>query len=170
MLLLIALSTFLSLGLALSRTLLPFLLLSFVLGPASVSPQILLPLAADLAPPARRGTAIALCVSGLLLGVLVARVLAGVVGQYAPWRTVYYVAVGAQATVWVALYALLPDYPPRNPQLSYLGMLRSIAKFAVTEPVLVQAALVNFASVACFANFWVTSTFLLGGSPFNFNT
>jgi predicted MFS family arabinose efflux permease len=170
MLLLITLSTLVTLAILLTPAFTPFLVFSFLLGPVSVTPQILLPLAADLAPPARRGTAIAICISGLMLGVLVARVLAGLVAEYAPWRTIYYVALGFQFLVLASLYSLLPDYPPRNPQLTYFKMLGSIAKFAVTEPVLIQASLINFAGVACFANFWVTSTFLLGGAPFNFST
>jgi hypothetical protein len=45
-----------------------------------------------------------------------------------------------------------------------------MARFAYTEPILIQACLVNFASCACFTNFWVTLTFLLGGPPYFYST
>jgi hypothetical protein len=46
----------------------------------------------------------------------------------------------------------------------------SMAKYAVTEPLVVQAALINIASSACYTAFWVTLTFLLGGAPYYYST
>jgi hypothetical protein len=45
-------------------------------------------------------------------------------------------AVGAQAVIWGALYYALPDYPPKNPDLSYLGAFKTMGKFLYTNPVL----------------------------------
>lgn len=163
-------SALLSLSLALTPQFTPFLALCFLSGVSSITPQVLLPLAADLSPPHRRSMAIATCISGILLGVLLARVLAGALADNAPWRTAYFFAAGLQGATVLALYALLPDYPPRAPTLSYLGVLKSMGKYVLTEPVLVQAGLINFAGVACFANFWVTLTFLLGGAPYHYST
>ena len=136
----------------------------------SVTPQILLPLAADLAPPERRASAISVVLSGLLFGVLIARVLAGVIAEFTSWRVVYYMAVGTQGLVLVGSYLILPDYPPMNDDLTYFDILWTMAKFAFTEPQLIQACLVNMASSAQFSNFWVTLTFLLGGPPYNYST
>ena len=56
------------------------------------------------------------------------------------------------------LYFLLPDFPAtQNQGVNYWGILSSMAKFSVTEPLLIQASLVCFASMACFSNFWVCS-------------
>ncbi|KAJ3505598.1 hypothetical protein NMY22_g17527 [Coprinellus aureogranulatus] len=128
-------------------------------------------LAADLAPPERRASAISVVLSGLLFGILIARVLSGVIAEFASWRVVYYFAVSVQSLVLVGAYVLLPSYPAKNQgegeggegRLTYAKILKSMAKYAVTEPVLVQCTLVNLASAAAFANFWVTLTFLLGG-------
>ena len=170
LLLLVASSTLLTLGLALTRSFSAFAALSFLTGLASVAPQVLIPLAADLAPPHRRAQAIATVFSGLLVGVLLARVLAGVIAQFTTWRAVYYLAAGAQAAVLLALWAALPDCPRKDAGVGYLGVLASTARLAVTEPRLVQACIVMLASSACFANFWDTLTFLLGGPPYNFST
>lgn len=129
---------------------------SFLVGMATVVPQILMPLAADLAPPHRRATALSIVLSGLMFGILIARVLAGVIGEFTSWRVVYYVAIGVQVAVVVMLYCLLPDYPQRNNDISYFGIIWSMAKFLITEPLLVQAVLVNIASMATFTNFWVS--------------
>ncbi|KAG6828660.1 hypothetical protein H0H92_007129 [Tricholoma furcatifolium] len=164
------LCTSLTIGLAVTKSLVAFETISFLVGMFSVAPQILLPLAADLAPPERRASALSVVLSGLLFGVLIARVLAGVIAEFTSWRIVYYVAIGPQALVLVGMYFFLPDYPSKNDDLTYWDILFTMAKFAVTEPLLIQASLINLASSACFSNFWVTLTFLLGGPPYNYST
>ncbi|KAJ7268030.1 major facilitator superfamily domain-containing protein [Mycena rebaudengoi] len=164
------LSASMTIGLAVTSNLVLFEALSFLIGVVSVTPQILIPLAADLAPPERRTAALSVVYSGLLFGILVARVIAGIIAQFTSWRVVYYFAIGVQFTVLFASYLVIPDYPAKNPKLSYLGILLTMAKFAYTEPILIQACLVNMASCMCFTNFWVTLTFFLGGPPYFFST
>ena len=167
---LVTLSTCFTIGLAVTNSLIVFETLSFLVGVVTVTPQILIPLAADFAPEKRRASAISVVLSGLLFGILVARVLAGVIAEFRSWRAVYYFAVGLQALVLVGSFFVLPDYPSKNSDLTYLKILRTMAIFSVTEPILIQASLVNMASSACFSNFWVTLTFLLGEPPYNYST
>ncbi|KAJ3486860.1 hypothetical protein NLJ89_g11771 [Agrocybe chaxingu] len=169
-LLLVLLSTSLTIGLASTSNLHVFEAISFLVGAVSVTPQVLLPLAADLAPEKRRASAVSVVLSGLLFGILVARVLAGVIAEFRSWRVVYYFALGVQAAVLVGSYVLLPDYPSKNVDLTYFNILWTMVKYAVTEPILIQACLVSIASSACFSNFWVTLTFLLGEAPYNYST
>lgn len=166
------LSTALTIGLAVTNSLVVFEVLSFLIGGLSMPGQILLPLAADLAPPERRASAISVVLSGLLFGILIARVLAGLIAQFASWRVVYYMAIGAQGSVLAGCYFLLPDYPARNSDnsLTYWNIIWSMTKFAFTEPLLIQASLVNITASACYSNFWVTLTFLLGGAPYYYST
>ena len=154
-LVLINISAALTIGLAVTSNLIVFEVLSFFIGVFSVTPQILMPLAADLAPPERRASALSIVLAGLLFGVLIARVLAGVVAQFVSWRVVYYISIAVQYAVLVSIYWLLPDYPAKNKGTTYFGILWSMAKFCVTEPLLMQAALINLPSSACFSNFWV---------------
>ena len=163
-------STCLTIGLAVTSSLPAFETLSFFVGVLSVTPQILIPLAADLAPVKKRAAAISVVVSGLLFGILLARVLAGVIAEFRSWRVVYYFAVGVQALVFIGSYLILPDYPSKNKDLTYWNILWTMVKFSVTEPILIQACLINLALSACFANFWVTLTFLLGGTPYHYST
>jgi MFS family permease len=147
-----------------------FQALTFLIGVFSVTPQILIPLAADLAPPERRASAIAMVLSGLLFGILIARVLAGIIADKAPWRVVYYMAIGLQSCVLSGCYLLIPDYPSKNDDISYFKILGTAAKYAVTEPILIQACLIIIGNSACFSNFWVTLTFLLDGPPYHYST
>lgn len=98
--------------------------------------------------------------------------LSGVLGQFASWRTAYYFGIGAQALAFLACFLVIPDYPAKNAgaDLTYVRILRTMAVFAVTEPALIQACLINFATSAAFTSFWVTLTFLLGGPLYNYST
>jgi predicted MFS family arabinose efflux permease len=62
---------------------------SFAVGVTTVVPQLLLPFAAGLAPPAMRGRIVGQVVSGLLVGILAGRAVAGVVGDVAGWCAMY---------------------------------------------------------------------------------
>ncbi|KDQ49921.1 hypothetical protein JAAARDRAFT_142766 [Jaapia argillacea MUCL 33604] len=169
-LLLVLASASITIGLAVTSSLVVFETLCFLVGVATVTPQVLIPLAADLAPPERRASAISVVLSGLLFGILIARVLAGVIAQFVTWRVVYYMSIALQFLVLAMLYFVLPDTPAKNKHLSYFGIFGSMAKYIVTEPLLVQGSLMNIAASACFTNFWVTLTFLLGGEPYNYST
>ena len=166
----VVLSTTLTIGLAVTSQVRVFEALSFLVGVVSIAPQVLLPLAADLAPEKRRASAISVVLAALLLGILIARIMAGVIAEFTSWRVVYYFAIAVQGVVLVGCYLLLPDYPSRNKDLTYWHILWTMGKFAVTEPILIQACLINLASCACFSNFWVTLTFLLGGPPYYYST
>ncbi|KAI0712974.1 major facilitator superfamily domain-containing protein [Cerioporus squamosus] len=159
-----------SIGLAVTSDLIVFEVLSFFVALFSVVTQIIVPLVVDLAPPKWCSSAISIVFAGITLGTLLARAISGVVAQYVTWRVAFYIAVGAQYGLCAVLYWILPDYPAKNKDESYLRILISMAKYAVTEPTLVQAILINIASSGCTASFWVTLTFLLGEPPYNYST
>ncbi|KAI0688975.1 major facilitator superfamily domain-containing protein [Cytidiella melzeri] len=163
-------TTALTFGLAFTTNFMSFEVVSFILGIVTCVSQILAPLTADLAPSERRASALSVLTAGVLLGILWARVMAGLIAQFVSWRVVYYTAIGIQAAITFVLYWTLPDYPVKNTGLTYTRILFSMVKYTVTEPLLVQASLVSMVSMACFTNFWVTLTFLLGGPPYNYST
>lgn len=147
----------LSIGIAFNSNFIAYQVLSILVGIVNGVSQILVPFTAELAAPERRGSAISLLVSGMLLGILYARIIAGVIAQYVSWRVVYYVAAGLQGANILVLYLTVPDCPVRNVGLTYFSVLRSTLKYAVTEPTLIQASLVSMVSMACFTNFWVST-------------
>ncbi|PBK65681.1 MFS general substrate transporter [Armillaria solidipes] len=163
-------STALMLCLALAPNWNAFLALSFLAGTINVATQILIPLAADVVHPARKFFFLSILISALVMGMLVARVLAGVIAEYVHWQVVYYLSGGVQIIVLVACYMTIPDYPAKNNGMGYWELIKSMVGFAVREPLLIQACLVNFLASAGYSNFWTTLTFLLGGPPYNYST
>ncbi|KAH7339637.1 major facilitator superfamily domain-containing protein [Rhizoctonia solani] len=159
-----------TLGMALAPTKNIFGGISFIMGVFTVVPQIMIPLAADLAPPERRASAISIVLSGLLLGILFARVISGIIADFASWRIIYWMSCGIQFANVFAMWLFVPDYPAKNTGLSYFGILYTMARYAVTEPTLIQCCLIGFLSSAVFVNFWVNLTFLLDDAPYNYST
>lgn len=129
----------------------------------------MLPLVGDLAPPHRRATALSIVVSGNLLGILLARILSGVVTQYTSWRNIYWLALGLQYVIFMLLWLFMPDYPSTNPQgINYFRILWSIVCLPPKHPVLVQASLISMLLSATFTSYWTTLTFLLAGAPYHY--
>lgn len=147
-----------------------FSAIQFITAVTTVTPQLMMPLVGDLAPPKKRAAALSIVTSGLMLGILLARLLSGVVTQYTSWRTIYWMSVGLQYLIFILLWLFMPDYPSVNPGgLNYFKMLWSIVVMMTKHPVLVQACLVSFFVSSTFTNFWTTLTFLLAGEPYNYS-
>lgn len=81
---------------------------SILLGLLTVVAQVLVPLAATLADPREQGTVVGIVMSGLLLGILLARTVAGLLAEVGGWRSVYWIAAVAMLVVTLALWRGLP--------------------------------------------------------------
>lgn len=134
----------------------------------------MLPLVGDLAPSHRRSTALSIVVSGMLLGMLIARLLSGVVTEFIGWRYIYWIAFGLQYLILLLLFLFMPDYPSTNPDMSlarkYPGLLLDILRMPFRYPVLVQACLIGFFIAGIFTSYWTVLTFLLAGSPYHYSS
>ena len=158
-------------GLCLTNSFTTFAAISYLCGATTVTPQLLLPLVGDLAPAHRRASSLAIVVSGLSLGILVARILAGVMANYMDWRNIYWFGLGVQGVVLILLYIWMPDYPSKNPDgLNFFRMMYTIVHLLFTEPLLFQASLVAFLHSAVFTSYWTTLSFLLSSPPYSYSS
>ncbi len=155
------------LGAALSGTLLVFEIFALLVGVTSVVAQVLVPLAADLASRERQGRVVGTVMSGLLLGILLARTASGLLAAWAGWRAVYLVAAAAMLVLAVTLRLALPEDPTAS-ELGYLALLRSAGRLALEQPVLRQRALLGALGFAAFSAVWTTLAFLLSGAPYHY--
>ena len=139
-----------------------------VTGMLSVVAQVLVPFAATLAAPHERGRAVGTAMSGLLLGILLARTAAGALADLGSWRTVYWVASGLMLAMSCALWRVLPRY--RSPAgLSYPRLLGSIARIFVEEPHFRARSILGGLLFASFSMLWTPLTFLLSGPPYQYS-
>ncbi|HVD03556.1 MAG TPA: MFS transporter [Candidatus Dormibacteraeota bacterium] len=154
-------------GAALSRNLIVFEVCLLVVGCTSVVAQVLVPLAADLASEERRGRVVGTVMTGLLLGILLARTVSGLLAAWAGWRSVYWTAGVAVVVLAATLWLLLPADRP-SVSMGYSALLRSTARMAMEEPVLRQRALLGGLAFAAFSAAWTTLAFLLSGPPYRY--
>jgi predicted MFS family arabinose efflux permease len=151
-----------------------FGVLTFITGVTTVTPQLMLPLVGDIAPVHKRATSLAIVVSGMLLGMLIARLLSGIVAQYIGWRYIYWIAFALQYLILILLWLFMPDYPATNPGVSiwrkYPWLLWDIVKLAFKYPVIIQSCLIGLFTSTVFTSYWTTLTFLLAGSPYHYSS
>ena len=148
-----------------SATSLPMLLAgTAITGAFSVVAEALVPFAATLSPVAHRGRVVGTVMSGLLLGILLARTVAGALSSLGDWHTVYWVAAGLMLVNTAILFRALPRYR-QNSRLSYPRLIGSVAVLFVRYPLFRQRALLGCLIFALFSILWTPLAFLLSASP-----
>ncbi|MEV4075236.1 MFS transporter [Nonomuraea fuscirosea] len=135
-------------------------------GLASVGAQVVVPFAATLADPAERGRVVGTVMTGLILGLLLARTASGTLSELGGWRTVYWVNAALMALTAVLLRVFLPRLGGDGGRLSYPALLRSTLSMFRLEPLLRWRAGIGALSLASFSVLWTALTFLLAGSPY----
>ncbi|HFR4566149.1 MAG: MFS transporter [Enterobacter sichuanensis] len=134
----------------------------------SVVAQILVPLAATLASPEKRGKVVGTIMSGLLLGILLARTVAGLLASLGGWRTVYWVASFLMVVMALALWRGLPKVKQEN-HLNYPQLLASVFSLFTQDKLLRTRALLGCFTFANFSILWTSMAFLLAAPPFNYS-
>ncbi len=137
-----------------------FLAASVLVGLSSVVAQILVPLAAHLAPAGQEGRYVGRVMSGLLLGILLARAASSVMAQAAGWRTIFFVSAGLMLVLAVVIWRVLPIHRPPVDH-SYRELLASVGSLARHEPVLRRLALCHATAFGAFSAFWTAVAYEL---------
>jgi predicted MFS family arabinose efflux permease len=137
-----------------------FLVMSVFIGITSVVVQILVPFAAHLAPPDQRGKYVSRVVSGLLLGILLARSLASVTAAAWGWRSIYLISAGAMLVLSAVLWRMLPERRPAT-SVRYGELLRSTLRLVREEPVLRRLSAAQALMFGAFSCFWTSITYEL---------
>jgi predicted MFS family arabinose efflux permease len=141
----------------------------FLVGGATATIHVVVPLAAHLAPPQERGRIVGTVLSGLLIGILLARAFSGVVGAQFGWRTVYWFASALMLALAITIRASLQ---PSRPQLSmkWTALMRSIGSLAREHGTVREAAVLACLLFMTFSALWTTLVFLLRTPPYHYGT
>ncbi len=145
---------------ALAPSLLLLILASVLVGLFAAVTHIVLPIAPDLVEHTERGRAIGIVMTGLLLGVLLARTFSGWVSRIHGWRWVFVAAAVINACFVPLLWRKMPLLEPRQ-NLRYAEAMQSLWTLVRTEPLLRDAAAIGALMFAAFSCFWTTLAFML---------
>lgn len=154
---------------ALSPSFAMLLFTGLLTGIFSAVPQLLLPLAAQLAGEHQRGRVVGKVMSGLLIGILLSRTISGYVGAHFGWRIMF----GAGAIIMVllcfVLWRILPDSRPTY-EGSYAGLMRSLVTLTRQLRPLQKSAITGACMFAAFSVFWTTLVFFLEAPPYHYGS
>ena len=153
---------------ALTKQAAPFLAASFFIGVGSVAAQVLVPFASYLASDSSRGRVVGNVMSGLLLGIMLARPLSSLVADLLGWNFVF--ALSATAVIILA-FVLLKILPERKPTTNtrYTALIGSMWQLLRTTPILQRRAAYHAFVFASFSLFWTTVPLFLSSPIFNFS-
>jgi predicted MFS family arabinose efflux permease len=137
-----------------------FLVFSVLLGFTSVVAQIVIPVAAHLAPQDQRGRFVGQVMSGLLLGIMLARSASSLLADLWGWRSVYVVSAVLMLVMSVVLATTVPRRTPDHTD-GYRTLMASIGHLVKTEPALRRRAVLQALMFATFSAFWTSIAYEL---------
>lgn len=146
----------------------PFLAALFLLGAACCSIQMLVPLAAAMAPDATRGRVVGDVMSGLMVGILLSRPLASLCADFFGWRSFYALSALLMAGLALVLSRNLAERRP-HPNLNYGQLIASLWALLRQEPVLRMRSFTAALGLGAFTTFWSAIAFRLAAPPFGFD-
>ncbi len=135
------------------------------LGLLAVLTQVLVAFAASLADPRDRGRVIGTVTSGVVLGILTARILAGVTSDVWGWRAAYIAAAVLTSLVALLLRRSLPTVPSAEPVVRYRQLVTSMATLVRDEPVLRTRALLGLIIFGTLSVLWSSLALALTSAP-----
>lgn len=167
-LILLFLSAFALISMVFVKSATLLLIASFFIGLGSVAAQVLVPLVSYLSSENARGRVVGNVMSGLLLGIMLARPISSLVADIWGWNAIF----ALSATVIIVLaFVLSKVLPTRKPKAktNYIALLNSMWQLLRTTPILRRRAIYHACVFGAFSLFWTTVPLLLSSPAFHFS-
>ncbi len=126
-----------------------------------ITPYALPPHASLRVRGARLGAVTGMLTRGVICGILLARVVAGLVADRFGWRAVYVLAAAATVVALGVVATVVRPQRPAAPTVPYGRLVASLVGLLASEPELRAAALSQALAFASFNAFWLGSTLYL---------
>lgn len=143
--------------------------LGVLVGAATVVPQILIPMAADLTDPKTAASVVGVLQGGLLAGILLARAFGGALGEWLGWRAPYIVA-GVVAVLLAVVLAIALPSTTSSSTASYPNLLRTSLRLFATLPELRRSCLYQAMLFGGFTGAWTSLALLVTGPAYGLGT
>lgn len=138
---------------------------SLLLGATSVIPQLFMPVAGQFSQPKDKAKNIGYVLSGLLTGILAARVVSGFIGEWLSWRAMYYIASALMVICCVVSLRIMPEMK-RNFFGTYPQLMLSVWTIFRTHPRIRLNSLRGGLAFGSMLSIWSCMAFHIAGKPF----
>jgi predicted MFS family arabinose efflux permease len=130
--------------------------------------QGLIAYAALLADKEERGHVIGTVQGGVVTGLLLARVLSGIISDIASWHAVYMTSAVVMVAIGLLLWRALPATSTPSQQMSYPALLRSMVHLLATHRTLQVRGMLAFFLFAALSIFWSAIVLPLHAAPYHY--
>lgn len=154
------------LGLSFATNVASYFLAALATGLGASTVQLIMPYAAHFAPDHQRGKVVGMMSSGLMIGIMLSRPIAGFLTDLFSWHAVFVLSAVLMTLLIVVIQRALPVKHPANARLRYKDLLASMATLFATTPVLRRRAIYQGFLFAAFCLFWTTIPLYLAGPLF----
>lgn len=166
---LLAVTGVLLLGAAAAPTLGVLLAAVAIVAVTSAVAQIVVPMAASLASEESRGQVVGTVMSGLLVGILLARTVAGLVAELGGWRLVFVLAAVVMVVLAGAVRLVLPRVSVAA-ETPYPSLLRSVGTIVRGDSLIRRRMVLGGVGFGCFTILWTAISFLLAAPPYSYGS
>lgn len=147
-----------------------FLILTTVIGIGACAAQMLVPLTMRIVPIEEMGKYVGKVMSGLLIGIMIARPLSIGITEWFGWRMVFLFSLIILVAVLLLLIKFLPNYElVSNSNMSYSNLIASMVKLLLHTSPLQQRAFYHACLFATFSLYWTVIPILLRSEPLHFS-
>ncbi len=145
---------------------------STLLGFFTIAPYLLPAYASKRVAPERLGHVTAILTAGVIFGILVARVGAGVVAEYLGWRTVYWIASGLMIAITLALPRIMERNPNRTEgsELGYGALIKSLGTLLRSHREIILSGAIQGIGFNQFIALWLGLALHLTGPEMGYGT
>lgn len=147
-----------------------FLILTTIIGIGACAAQILVPLTMRIVPVEETGKYVGKVMSGLLIGIMIARPLSIGITDWFGWRMVFLFSLITLVAVLLLTIKFLPNYEVvSNSNMSYSNLIASMVKLLINTSPLQQRAFYHACLFAAFSLYWTVLPILLRSEPLHFS-
>jgi len=159
-------------GMVLARDFALFTAASTLLGFFTIAPYLIPAFASKRVVPERLGQVTAQLTAGVIFGILVARMGAGVIAAHTDWHTVYVCAFVVMAGVSLFLpFAMRSEVAPaKQPQARYGALIASVFTLAAKHPDMRLSAAMQGLNFAIFTASWLALALHLTSPAMGYGT
>jgi predicted MFS family arabinose efflux permease len=138
-----------------------FLFVAALIGIGACAAQMLVPIAARIAPKEEIGNYVGRVMSGLLIGIMIARPLSIEITNWFGWRMVFLFSFITLLLILLFVLTFLPNYPVESEKMTYPKLIVSMMQILKNTSALQQRSFYHACIFATFSLYWTVVPILL---------